>query len=108
MLFSIANCRASECSSAPEEERSDIRLALTEAKHQPPKAYPAPDPGAGAGFTGAPPTETGPSGLLGSRDVFLRDVLTNRARTFGLGMEEVVSGVTAFCRESTRPINEES
>jgi len=74
--------------------------------HQPPKTCPAPD--AGVGFSGAPPIETGPIGLSGSRDVFLRDVLTNRARAFGCGMEDVVSGVTAFCRESTRAISEES
>ena len=68
------------------------------------KTYPAPHPG--AGLSGAPLTETGPTGL-GSRDVFLRDVRA-RARAFGCGMEEVVSGVTAFCRESTRANSEES
>jgi hypothetical protein len=36
--------------------------------------YPAP----GAEFSGAPPTETGPTGS-GNRDVFLRDVPTERA-----------------------------
>jgi hypothetical protein len=61
--------------------------------HQAPKTY----PGAGAGLSGAPPTETGPIGL-GSRETFLVDVLTIRARAFDCGMEEVVSGVTAFCR----------
>ena len=68
----------------------------------------ASDPVAGAGFSGAPLIETGPTGLLGSRDVVLRDVLTSRARAFGCGIEDVVSGVTAFCRESTRAIREES
>ena len=64
-------------------------------------------PGAGAGLSGAPLTETGPT-RLGSRDVFLRHVLATRVRAFGCGMEEVVSGVTAFCRESTRVNSEES
>ena len=74
--------------------------------HQPPKTYPAPDPG--VGFSGAPPTETGPTGLFSSGEVFLRDVLTNRARALGCGMEDVVSGVSAFCREFTRAVSEES
>src|SRR5437660_623943 len=39
------------------------------------KTYPAPHPG--AGLSGAPLTETGPTGL-GSRDVFLRDVRPGR------------------------------
>jgi len=69
------------------------------------KAYPASDPSAGAGLRGAPPTETGPKGL-DNRDVFLRDA--GRARAFGRGIEEVVSGVIAFCRESTRAISEEN
>src|SRR6202007_1221671 len=68
-----------------------------------PKTYPAPDSGAGAGLRGAPPTETGPKGL-GNRDAFLRDASWGRA--FGRGIEEVVSGVIAFCRESTRAISE--
>ena len=71
-------------------------------------AYPAPNPRAGAGLSGTPPTETGPTGLLGKRSVFLRDVLTNRPRASGGVMEDVVNGVTAFCRESTRAISEES
>src|SRR5712672_1629698 len=53
--------------------------------------YPAP----GAAANGAPPTETGPAGS-GSRDDFLRDVATDRARAFGRGMEDVVSGSAAF------------
>jgi hypothetical protein len=40
--------------------------------HQPLKTCPAPDPGAGVGLSGAPPTETGPIGL-GSRETFLVD-----------------------------------
>jgi hypothetical protein len=69
------------------------------------KIYPAPDPNAGAGLNGAPPTETGPKGSAG-RDVFLRDAA--RTRAFGCGIEEVVNGVTASCRESTRAVSEES
>jgi len=71
------------------------------------KTYPAPHPGAGAGLSGAPLTETGPAGL-GNRDVLLRQVLATRVRAFGCGMEEVVSGVTAFCKESTRVNSEDS
>ena len=37
-----------------------------------------------------------------------RDVLGNRARAAGCGIEDVVNGVTAFCRESTRAMSEES
>jgi hypothetical protein len=78
--------------------------------------YPAPDPGAGNGLSGAPPTETGPTGLgsaegptgLDRADVFLRDVPVNRAPGFGFGMEEVVSGGRSFCRDSTRAASEES
>src|SRR4051794_12394545 len=72
------------------------------------KTYPAFHPVAGAGFRGAPPIETGPTGLFGTRDVCLRDVLTSLARAVGCGIEEVVSGVTAFCSESTRAMSEES
>jgi hypothetical protein len=61
----------------------------------------------GAGLIGAPPTETGPTGL-GSREGFLRNVRTTRAQAFGCGMEEVVTGVAAFCRASVRAASEES
>src|SRR4051794_9653588 len=71
------------------------------------ETYPALDRVTGAGFSGVPPVETGP-GLSGGRDVCLRDVLTKRARAFGGVMEDVVSGVTAVCMESTRAISEES
>jgi len=57
----------------------------------------APQRAGGSSLSGAPPTETGPKGL-DSRDVLLRDA--TRARAFG--MEEVVSGACAFCRESAR------
>jgi hypothetical protein len=67
--------------------------------------YPAPDPNAGAGLNGAPPTETGPKGS-GGRDVFFRDAA--RTRAFGCGIEGVVNDVIEFCRESTRAISEES
>jgi hypothetical protein len=67
------------------------------------KIYSALHPGAGAGPSGAPPTETGPTGL-GSRNVFLRDVPPTRVRAFDCGMEEVVSSVIA----STRANSEES
>ena len=67
---------------------------------------PEPDhPRGGAGLSGAPPTETGPKNL-GSRDIFLRGATWERA--FGCGIAEVVSGVTAFCRESTRAMSDES
>ena len=85
-----------------------LRLATPDRSPLPRRTYPSPDPGAGVGYSGAPPTETGPTGLLGSRDVFLRDVLAKWARAFGCVMEDVVSGVTAFCTESTRAISEES
>ncbi len=78
--------------------------------------HPERDRGAGDGLSGAPPTETGPTGLgsaeasrgLGGTDVFLRDVPTDRARSFGFGIEEVVRGGRSFCRESTRAASEES
>lgn len=69
------------------------------------ESYPAPDPGAGAGLSGAPPTETGPTGL-GSRGVFFRDAPMTRARAFECGMLEVV--ITAFCRASACAASEES
>jgi hypothetical protein len=53
----------------------------------------APEPG--AGLSGAPPTETGPTGLGiggGIGAVALRDVRTIRVRAFELGMLEVVIG----------------
>jgi hypothetical protein len=82
---------------------SNMRAGPNLARLSLSKNYPAP----GAEFSGAPPTETGPTGS-GNRDVFLRDVPTERARAFGCGMEDVVSGITAFCRESTRAISEET
>jgi hypothetical protein len=71
------------------------------------ESYPAPDPGAGAGLSGAPPTETGPTGL-GSEEIIFRDVPTTRARVFECGMLEVVNGVTALCRASACAASEES
>jgi hypothetical protein len=71
------------------------------------ESYPAPEPGAGAGLSGAPPTETGPTGL-GSGEIILRDGPTTRARVFGCGMLEVVNGVTALCRASACAASEES
>lgn len=119
-LYNLVNCRSSAIDTilAPRSGFDEnwqfkvddeiIDLAVKAPRISRRKTYPAPDPGVGAGLSGAPPTETGPTGLLSSRDVFLRDVLTNRARAFGCVMEDVVSGVTAFCRESTRAIGEES
>ena len=71
------------------------------------EGYPAPDLSAGGGLSGAPLVETGPTGL-GNREVFLRDVLTTRARANGCGMLEVVTGVAALCRVSARAASEES
>src|SRR3984893_16991481 len=71
------------------------------------ESYPAPEPGAGAGLSGAPPTETGPTGL-GSAGIIFRDVRTTRARLFECGMLEVVTGVTALCRASACAASEES
>jgi hypothetical protein len=71
------------------------------------ESYPAPEPGAGAGLSGAPPTETGPTGL-GSGGVIFRDLPTTRARVFECGMLDVVNGVTAFCRASACAASEES
>ena len=79
--------------------------AVTKARDQ--KCYPAPEPGAGAGLSGAPPTETGPKGL-GSGEIIFRDVRTTRARVFECGMLEVVNGVTALCRASVCAASEES
>jgi hypothetical protein len=62
--------------------------------------YHAPEPDAGAGLSGAPPTETGPKGL-GSAGVIFRDLTTSRTRAFGRGMLEVVNGDTAPCSAST-------
>ena len=69
------------------------------------ESYPAPEPG--AGLSGAPPTETGPTGL-GSGGIIFRDVPRTRARGFGCGMLEVVNGVTALCRASACAASEES
>src|SRR5260370_18934976 len=80
------------------------------------ESYPAPEPGAGAGLSGAPPTETGPAGLgsggrVGGRigGSTFRDAWTTRARGFECGMLEVVSGgVTGFRREPTCAVSKES
>jgi hypothetical protein len=56
---------------------------------------------------GAPPTETGPTGLLGSRGIPLRTTADSRLRVRPVGMEEVISGVMAFCNESTFAISVE-
>ena len=69
------------------------------------KVYPAPDPGAGAGVKGGTSNRNRSERFRQSR-CFLRDA--NRARAFGCGIEEVVSDVIAFCRESTRATSEES
>ena len=72
------------------------------------EGYPAPEPGAGAGLSGAPPTETGPTGLGSSGEsIFFRDVPTTPARAFECGMLEVVNGVTALCRASACAASEE-
>jgi hypothetical protein len=66
--------------------------------------YPEPEPGVGAGLSGAPPTETGPTGFGnggGSAGVTFRDVRSTRARGFGRGMLDVVNGVIAPWRVST-------
>ena len=70
------------------------------------ESYPAREAGAGAGagLSGAPPTETGPTGL-GSGEIIFRDVLTTPARVFECGMLEVVN---ALCRASACAGNEES
>jgi hypothetical protein len=70
------------------------------------EGYPAPEPGAGAGLSGAPPTETGPTGL-GRGGISFRDVPTTRARVLECGMLEVVNGVTALCRASACAASEE-
>ena len=66
-----------------------------------------PGSGAGAGLSGAPPTETGPKGL-GSVAIVFRCVRKTRARKFECGMLEVVNGGIAFCRASVCAANEES
>jgi len=71
------------------------------------ESYPAPEPGAGAGLSGVPPTETGPKGL-GSGETIFRDVRTTRARVLECEMLEVVNGVTALCRASACAASEES
>ena len=71
------------------------------------ESYPAPEPGTGAGLSGAPPTETGPKGLGGGETIF-RDVRTTRARVFECEMLEVVNGVIALSRVSACAASEES
>lgn len=71
-----------------------------------PRAIPAPGPNAGAGLNGAPPTENGPTGW-GSREGFLCDILTTRARV-GCATAEVTTGIAPFCRASIRATSEES
>jgi hypothetical protein len=72
------------------------------------ESYPAREAGADTtGLSGAPPTETGPTGL-GSAGIIFRDVPTTRARGFGWGMLEVVNGVTEFCRASVCAASAES
>ena len=77
---------------------------LTDLRHGT-ESYPA--PGAGAGLSGAPPTETGPKGLAGGEAIF-RDVRTTRARVFECEMLEVVNGVIAVSRASACAASEES
>ena len=79
---------------------------LTDLRHGT-ESYPAPEPGTGAGLSGAPPTETGPKGL-GSGETIFRVVRTSRARVFECEMLEVVNGVTALCRASACAASEES
>src|SRR6516225_10938559 len=69
--------------------------------------YPLPDHRAGAGLSGAPCTDTGPTGG-GSGEDFLRAVPTTRARAIGCGIAEVVTGSAAFCSDSTRAVNDEN
>ena len=81
------------------------------------ESYPAREPGAGAGLSGAPPIETGPTGL-GSGGIIFREVPTTRARILGCGaleavngvcgMLEVVNGVIAFCTELSCAVTKES
>jgi hypothetical protein len=70
------------------------------------EGYPGPGFDAGAGLSGAPPTETGPNGL-GNAAIVFRGVRT-RARKFECGMLEVVAGDTAFCSASVCAASEES
>jgi len=100
-------CEATSIETIPSRP---IRSRTASARDQilaPPatQAYSARDPGAGAGLNGAPPTETGPIGL-GIGEGFWCDVLTARARSFGCGIADVVTGV--FCRVSARAASEES
>jgi hypothetical protein len=67
-------------------------------RHQPPNV----SIDAGGEPSGMPPTETGPTGLR-SRDIFLCEILVNRVRAPGSGIEEVVSD-----RESTFAMSVES
>ena len=54
--------------------------------------------------SGAPLIETGPKGLPGCRDIRLRAVNVSRPRPEG--MDDVNSGASAFCSESTFAISE--
>src|SRR3954451_10820445 len=56
---------------------------------------------------GSSSTETGPTGLLGSRGIPLRTTADSRLRVRPVRMEEVISGVMAFCNESTFAISVE-
>ena len=90
---------------------ADVLLRSSEttlcANRRSAEGYPEPELGAGAGLSGAPPTETGPKGL-GNGGIIFRDLPTSRARAFGRGMLEVVKGVTALCIASTCAASEES
>src|SRR5436309_15833860 len=55
---------------------------------------------------GAPPSETGPTGL-GCRAIFLRTTRDSRLPACLAEMEEVTSGAIAFCSESTFAIRVE-
>ena len=67
------------------------------------ESYPAPEPGTGAGLSGAPPTETGPKGL-GSGETIFRVVRTSRARVFECEMLEVVSGAPHSAERPPAPL----
>jgi len=69
--------------------------------------YPSLDHRAGAGLSGAPCTDTGPTGG-GSGEDFLRAILMTRARAIGCGIAEVVTGSAAFCSDSRRAVNDEN
>ena len=82
---------------------ADIGVHRFEARTE---SHYAPEPGP-AGLNGAPPTETGPTGLRSGETVF-RDTRTTRARGFECGMLEVVNGVMALCKASVCAASEES